>query len=70
MITLIIEKNTLMISAWFHMLMMPFLAASGEGHSGNLKFGSYERIPPDFLAISRAAIWADLHGSSIKLIDP
>jgi hypothetical protein len=61
---------TLITSACSHMLIMPSLAASADGHNANLKFGSYERMLPDFLAILIAAIWLDLQGSEIKLIDP
>jgi hypothetical protein len=49
---------------------MPFRAASADGHNANLKFGSYERMQPELLAIFIAAMCADLHGSSIKLIEP
>jgi hypothetical protein len=52
------------------MLIIPSRAASADGHSANLKFGSYERMQPEYLAILKAARWADLHGSSIKLIEP
>ena len=36
----IIRYYTLIKSAWSHMLIMPFRAASSDGHNGNLKFGS------------------------------
>lgn len=38
--TYIVGNYTLIISAWSHTLIMPFRAASADGHNGNLKFGS------------------------------
>lgn len=59
-----------MKSAVSQMLMMPSRAAWGDGHSGNLKLGSYDRKPPACLAMFTAAMCADLQGSSIRLIEP
>lgn len=64
------KHHTLITSARFHTLIIPLRAASSEGHKGNLRFGSYESMLPDLLAMSIAASCVDLQGSSIKLIEP
>jgi hypothetical protein len=62
--------NTLIISAVSHILKIPSLALSAEGHNGSLRFGSYDRMTPASFAAFAAAMWADLHGSVIRLIEP
>lgn len=52
------------------MLKMPSLALSADGHKGSLKLGSYDKITPASFATLVAAMWADLQGSVIKLIEP
>lgn len=52
------------------MLRMPSLALCADGHNGSLKLGSYDKITPASFAAFAAAMWADLQGSVIKLIEP
>lgn len=59
-----------MISAVSHILNIPSLALSADGHNGSLRFGSYDRSTPASLAVLAAEMCADLHGSVIRLIDP
>lgn len=62
--------GTLIMSAVSHILRMPSLALSADGHNGSLKFGSYDKITPASFAAFAAAMWADLQGSVIKLMEP
>lgn len=59
-----------MISAISHILRIPSLAVSAEGHKGSLRLGSYDRTTPASFAAFAAAMCADLHGSVIRLIEP
>lgn len=52
------------------MLSIPSLALSADGHNGSLRLGSYDRITPASFAAFAAAMWADLHGSVMRLIEP
>ena len=55
MIWYFVMYNTFITSAKFQILMISFLAASSDGHNGNLKFGSYDKRLPEALAIFIAA---------------
>lgn len=61
---------TLMKSASFQMLLMPCRQASAEGQRGRRTLGSQESNTPASLAAFMAAMWADLQGSVMRLMEP
>lgn len=58
------------MSAILQMLSIPSFAASADGHNGNRRLGSYDRIAPASLAIRRASMCVEREGCVIRLIEP